>query len=162
MRETRCKRHPDTATSLTCGRCGDAVCPRCLVHAPVGVRCPDCGKSKPAPTFDVPLSFMLRGVGAGAAVAAAGSIAIIIVFSALVGIGFAYLLTSLLIAGLGFAIGEAISLATNRKRGMRLKIAAVACVALAVIAILAATAIPLSVFTIIAGVAAAYMATARV
>jgi hypothetical protein len=38
----RCARHSGTETDLTCGRCGTAVCPRCLVHVEVGIRCPRC------------------------------------------------------------------------------------------------------------------------
>ncbi len=39
-----CLRHPAVATGLRCARCGTPICPRCLVHAPVGARCPDCAK----------------------------------------------------------------------------------------------------------------------
>jgi hypothetical protein len=38
----RCARHPRTQTDLTCGRCDTPICPRCLVHTEVGIRCPKC------------------------------------------------------------------------------------------------------------------------
>lgn len=38
----RCHRHPHTRTSLSCGRCTIPICPRCLVHTDVGIRCPKC------------------------------------------------------------------------------------------------------------------------
>ena len=38
----RCAYHPGTETELTCGRCDKPICPRCLVHTEVGIRCPDC------------------------------------------------------------------------------------------------------------------------
>ena len=38
----KCARHSDVETSLACGRCETAVCPRCLVHTDVGIRCRTC------------------------------------------------------------------------------------------------------------------------
>lgn len=37
-----CARHPQTETGLRCGRCDTPICPRCMVHASIGIRCPDC------------------------------------------------------------------------------------------------------------------------
>ncbi len=115
-----CKRHSGVETSITCGRCGDAICPRCMVHAPVGVRCPDCGRSRPTPTFDVSPMFMARGIGAGLLVGIAGGVVVVL---AVRFFHFPYIL-AVLIVGLGYLVGETISLATNRKRGTRLKLAA--------------------------------------
>src|SRR5207248_9703096 len=39
---TSCARHPSVETFLRCGRCGTPICPKCLVHTPVGARCPTC------------------------------------------------------------------------------------------------------------------------
>lgn len=115
-----CKRHSSVETNIRCGRCGDAICPRCMVHAPVGVRCPECGRSRPAPTFDVSPMFLARGVGAGLLVGILGGIGVSLIVRL---IFFPYLL-AVLIVGLGYLVGETISLSTNRKRGMRLKLAA--------------------------------------
>lgn len=38
----RCARHRLTKTNLSCGRCGRAICSRCLIHATVGIRCQSC------------------------------------------------------------------------------------------------------------------------
>ena len=38
----RCAYHPNTETDLTCGRCDAPICPRCLIHTEVGIRCPKC------------------------------------------------------------------------------------------------------------------------
>ena len=67
-----CKRHPGFQTSVSCGRCGDPVCPRCLVHAPVGVRCPDCGRAAPNPVFDVSGLVLLRAAAVGLPIALLG------------------------------------------------------------------------------------------
>ena len=76
---TFCKRHSGVETSIACGRCGDAICPRCMVHAPVGVRCPDCGRSRPTPTFDVSPMFLARGIGAGLLVGIVGGIGVSVI-----------------------------------------------------------------------------------
>lgn len=39
---TYCARHPQVETLLRCGRCEAPICPRCMVHSGVGIRCPDC------------------------------------------------------------------------------------------------------------------------
>ena len=82
---TYCVRHPTTESNLACGRCGDAVCHRCVVHAPGGQRCPDCAQARPLPTFDVSGSVIARGLGAGLTIAVVGgilaSIAYILLFN---------------------------------------------------------------------------------
>src|SRR3990172_7674507 len=112
----QCARHPKVETELTCGRCETPICPRCAVFTDVGARCPTCAPARKLPQFEVGFVFLLRGLaaalGAGAALGAVGG--------ALLpgGIGF---LGFLLAAGLGYAIGEAVSAATNRKAGTTLQ-----------------------------------------
>jgi hypothetical protein len=125
---TYCVRHPTTETSISCGRCGDAVCHRCVLHAPGGQRCPDCAQSKPSPTFDVPLPFIARGLGAGLGIALVGGILVSLVINLIKKFDLPdsvfFIATAALVALLGYLIGEGISLAVNRKRGKRLKIVA--------------------------------------
>ncbi|RVW02325.1 rhomboid family intramembrane serine protease [Rhodococcus spongiicola] len=40
--QSRCARHPDRPTVLSCSRCGRPACPDCLRSAPVGHQCVDC------------------------------------------------------------------------------------------------------------------------
>ena len=124
-----CKRHPGFQTSVSCGRCGDPVCPRCLVHAPVGVRCPDCGRAAPNPVFDVSWLVLLRAsaVGLPIALLGGGLVALVIWFTPPELQRIAAVAPPVILAGFGYLIGEAVSRAVNRKRGTKLKILACFC-----------------------------------
>jgi len=37
-----CYRHPQRVTWVSCGRCGRPLCPDCMHHGPVGIRCAEC------------------------------------------------------------------------------------------------------------------------
>ena len=113
----KCARHPDVETNLRCGKCGQPICPRCLVQTPVGARCPDCANVKRLPVFTIPPVFYVRAVVAG--VIAGGALGAIWPFIPLG--GFFWFLIAL---GIGYAVGEIISLAVNRKRGRGLQVIA--------------------------------------
>ncbi|MBN4064707.1 hypothetical protein JYU04_03120 [Dehalococcoides mccartyi] len=49
--DNACLRHPDTISNLGCSRCGDLICPECMVQSPVGARCPDCATIGQSPIF---------------------------------------------------------------------------------------------------------------
>lgn len=115
-----CANHPDRETVLRCSKCDKPICPQCGIPTPVGIRCRDCAAVQRLPTFQVSPVMALRGLGAGIAAAIAasfllGAIPILRSFS----------LWLSPVAGL--AIGEAISQATNHKRGRLLQVIAVGC-----------------------------------
>jgi hypothetical protein len=113
----RCALHPDTETNLTCGKCGQPICPKCLVQTPVGARCPECAAMKRLPIYVVPKMFYARATAAGLATASAlGAIWPFIPFG-----GFVWLIIAI---GIGYAIGEVVSLSANRKRGIGLQVIA--------------------------------------
>lgn len=37
-----CYQHADRQTWVSCGRCGRPLCPDCMHHGPVGIRCAEC------------------------------------------------------------------------------------------------------------------------
>jgi len=116
----RCATHPDVETNLRCGNCGKPICPKCMVQTPVGARCPDCAKLYKLPTFRVSTQYYLRAVGAGLGVAIVGGFA----WGLVMGLVSFFYLNLLLAPGLGYAIGEVVSLSVNRKRGTGLAIIA--------------------------------------
>ena len=118
-----CYRHKTTETVLRCGQCGKPICHRCLVHHPVGIRCRDCAKVRPIPTFDVSPSFYLRAVAVAAAIGMLGTVVLLglaFFLAPLLGLTLLYLLWLGLI-GIGYVMGAGVSLSVNRKRGRGLQ-----------------------------------------
>lgn len=124
----RCTYHPKVETTLGCNRCERPICAACAVQTPVGARCPECAQARQLPTFDINPWFVARGTAAGIGTAVtmgllAGTILVLglipqemLLISVLVAIG-----------GSGYVVGEAVSLATNRKRGIALQVVSSVC-----------------------------------
>ena len=119
LETTYCDKHPKTETNLRCGRCDTLICPRCLVHAPVGVRCPKCAKTKRLPTFEVSGLQLARAVGASLAIGIAGGFAIVLLILL---VPAPFLLFLVAFVAVGYLVGEGTSLSVNRKRGRGLKL----------------------------------------
>lgn len=107
----RCVYHPNNETNLSCGKCGNPICFRCVVQTPVGIRCKKCANLQRVPTFDVPTPVLLKAILIGVGMAVLTGFAWS--FLRFVGVG--------LIIIVGYLIGEVISLAVNRKRGKSLQ-----------------------------------------
>jgi hypothetical protein len=123
-----CARHPDVETYLRCGKCDTPICPRCLVQTPVGARCRDCANISRLPTFNVTPEYFARGmVAAGVSGAIVGVIWAVLTGGAGLGLFFAIFLG----LGVGWAVSESVSRATNGKRGLGLQICAILGVAMA-------------------------------
>lgn len=117
----RCHWHPDAETGLSCSRCGRGICPSCMVQAPVGIRCKECGKPERMPTYDVGTVHYARAVGVTLALAVLGGI-LWIVFNLFFG-GLPFV-SGLYGLGLGYCTGELLGLVVNRKRSMGLALLA--------------------------------------
>ena len=111
---TRCATHPEVETNLRCGKCGKPICPKCMVQTPVGARCPDCARLYKLPTYRVPTVFYLRATGTALGMAVVSGIiwGVLDKFILYYFFGFFSLI---LAAGVGYAIGEVVSRAVNRK-----------------------------------------------
>ena len=118
----QCATHPSVETELACGKCGKPICPRCLVHTPVGARCRQCANIRRLPVYNIGAQHLARAVVASliVGVVLGGLWGVILPF----GIGFFF---GLIIGlGLGYAVGEAVSVAANRKAGAPLQVVAAA------------------------------------
>ncbi len=115
----RCTIHPEVETNLSCGKCGQPICPKCMVMTPVGARCPKCARLKRPPTYDLSLKWYLRAIGAGTGIA----LAVGLLWSLLSAVIPPFFFVNLLLAGgSGYVIGEVTSRAANRKRSLGLAI----------------------------------------
>jgi hypothetical protein len=112
----RCTRH-NAETVLRCGKCDTPICTRCAIATPVGARCPTCAGVKRFAMLIKPVE-MARAIGFGI-----GTGAVLTVILSFVGI-----LGLLGYIGMGFLVGEAVSVGANRKRARELGPVAVACV----------------------------------
>ena len=121
LETTHCARHPKTETNLRCGKCDTLICPQCLVHVPVGVRCPDCAKTRRLPTFEVSGLQLARAVAASLAIGIVGGLAFVF-FILLIDVPFQLYLIAFV--GVGCLVGEGTSRSVNRKRGRNLKFVA--------------------------------------
>jgi hypothetical protein len=108
----RCAAHPDVETNLRCGKCDKPICPKCLVQTPVGARCPECARLYRLPTFRVSGLYYLRAAGTALGLA----IAIGLIWGFIENFLPSYIFTLIAAMGIGWVIGELISLSVNRKR----------------------------------------------
>ena len=122
-----CERHPDTETELRCGRCEALICPRCLVHTPGGVRCPDCAQLRRPPMYELSAGHYLRAALVSVPLAVAFGLAGAILLRPGPAAGFFALIIALIGgSAAGSAAAAAIARVTGGKRGMAMQLFAVA------------------------------------
>ena len=112
-----CNWHPETETRLYCSQCGKSICTLCLVQVPVGIRCRECGRTERLPTYDVQPTYYFRAIGVAFGVALVGGLLWLMLNRLFGGVPF---ISSILGLAVAYAIGELVSRAVNRKRGVGL------------------------------------------
>jgi hypothetical protein len=95
-----------------------------MVQSPVGARCPECARLYKLPTYRVSKQYYLRAIGTALGMAIIGGV----VWGVVIGFMPIFFFNFLLAPGVGYAIGEVVSLSVNRKRGRGLAILAGAAV----------------------------------
>jgi hypothetical protein len=96
------------------------------VHTPVGARCRECANVRRIPTYNTAPDVLLRALGG----AVSGGLAVGLVWGIFNPLTY-FFFGVLLGLGVGYGIGEIVSLATNRRAGPPLQAMAVGGVALA-------------------------------
>ncbi len=140
-----CIRHPQRETGLRCARCGDPICPACMVQGAVGHLCPSCVTWERNPVGTVSTGHILLAVAAGMGVAIVLAIAIA-VLSQLLGGFFSLIMW----AAAGSIIGQVVHIAANRSRAPQLRFAAGGAAAFSwAVALLIGGAITLSIMWIV-------------
>ena len=133
-----CHWHPEVTTGLSCGQCRRPICTQCLVQVPVGIRCRECGRAQPLPTFDVRPANYARAAVVAALVAVAG-VVLTVLLTLYVG-GLAFIIMPL---GVGYVAGELVSRVVNLKRSRGLMYIAGGTVIVSIIASIFLLGIPL-------------------
>ena len=146
----KCAAHPRVETNLRCGKCGKPICPKCMVQTLVGARCPECARLYKLPTYRVSTAYYLRAAGT-----ALGMAIVCGVIWGVVNLFLPFFFLNLLLgAGVGYAIGEVVGLAVNRKRGRGLAAVAGAGVAISyLVSILLFSSLPFGLFPILLALA---------
>lgn len=151
-----CVRHKNSSTKLRCGKCEDPICHICIARSPVGVRCIECAPKKSLPTFDVPLSVLIRAMVVGLIIGALSG-GIIVFFVPYIN-NFIYMG---IIVAVGYVVSEMISIVVNRKRGRKLKLVTTGSILITWSIVSMFSVVPLSLFGIIATAVAIYIAVSR-
>jgi cytochrome bd-type quinol oxidase subunit 2 len=114
-----CVNHPKTETRLRCNRCGNPICPKCVVQTPVGFRCKQCVKGQQAVFYSATsLDYVIAVViGLVASIIAAFIISAVGIF-----------ITLFLAPAVGGVIAEVVRWATGRRRGRRVWLVVSACI----------------------------------
>ena len=126
-----CFWHADVETGLSCSRCGKNICAQCLVQAPVGIRCRECGKVQPMPTYDVRPANYTLGIGVAILMLVVGTPVWVVLDNLLLVFGAYGSVSGMLAIVFGFGTGELVSRTVNRKRNSLLALTACAVVVLA-------------------------------
>ena len=127
---TVCYWHPEIETGLSCSRCGKNICAQCLVQAPVGIRCRECGRAQPMPTYDVRPANYTLGIGVAILLMILGTPAWVVLDNLLLVFGAYGSVSGLLAVVFGFITGDLVSRTVNRKRSALLALTACAVVVL--------------------------------
>jgi B-box zinc finger len=107
----QCANHPRVETYVSCSDCGKPICPDCMVHAAVGIKCRDCARLPRSARVALKPSLAARGIGAAFAVGT-GFGAVLSVAGG-VGLGLATFIIAYIV---GIACGRAVLAATGRYR----------------------------------------------
>ena len=126
-----CFWHTDVETGLSCSRCSKLICAQCLVQAPVGIRCRECGKAQPMPTYDVRPANYTLGIGVAVLLMILGTPAWVILDNLLLVFGAYGPVSGLMAIVFGYVTGDLVSRTVNRKRNALLAIVACTVVVLA-------------------------------
>lgn len=116
-----CANHPRVQTGLRCSKCEKPICTACVIQTPVGLRCRECAQLRRIPTYDVSPWQYLQAAGTALGL----GLVLGLGWTLLRGFPvFGFYLSFIIALAIGYVMGEAVSLAANRKRGRGLQVVA--------------------------------------
>jgi len=117
-----CYRHPKRETMVRCSVCDRPICSDCMVHSPVGVKCPEDARLPKSARVSLKTGRALKAVAASLGSGTAVGFGY---YFLLRGVGF-FFLAFFLAAGIGYVVGEATFRAGGSYRGRPTAMIAVA------------------------------------
>ena len=155
-----CHWHPAVSTRLWCSQCRRAICTDCMVQVPVGIRCRECGRAQPLPTYDVRPTNYILGFATALGIMIAAPILWYVVDLAIDGI--AFWLGIVMPVAIGYVAGRLISRAVNLKRSSILMLVAGGTVVVSVLIGVPITTTAFDLWTLMATIAGVILAADRV
>lgn len=111
--KTYCYKHPSRETRISCTECGNYICTKCMVPAPVGQKCPNCvNKGESHITKITPKEYLLS-ILAGGFVSFLSCLILLRLFNGPILVLVAYLI--------GFAVYKTISSIIGNKIGFKIQ-----------------------------------------
>ena len=155
-----CHWHPAVATGLSCSQCRRAICTECMVQAPVGIRCRECGRPVPLPTFDVRPANYAKATAVAAVI---GVLGVILWLTLIFFTGTRFIASLVTPLVVGYAAGEIISRVVNLKRSRGLMYIAGGTVVLSsLVAMILTGGLVLSLWSLLALIGGVLIAIGRV
>ena len=116
LKEIFCDFHEDTPTRLSCVSCGKHICPKCMIGAAVGYKCPECANANKTHIEEILLKqYLIAGFTGLVIGAGAGYIwHYLSMFGIFINLMVAY--------AVGFCISKAISLSIGSKIGLNIQV----------------------------------------
>jgi B-box zinc finger len=106
-----CANHPKVETAVSCSDCGKPICPDCMVHAAVGIKCRDCARLPRSARVTLKPGAALRASAAALGVGTA--FGVVLSFAGGFGLGFGLFIIAWVV---GLATGKAVLAAAGRYR----------------------------------------------
>ncbi|HET6850655.1 MAG TPA: B-box zinc finger protein [Gaiellales bacterium] len=106
-----CANHPKVETAVSCSECGKPICPDCMVHAAVGIKCRDCARLPRSAR--VTLKPQAAARAAAAAIAVGTAFGAVLSFAGGIGLGFGLFIIAWVV---GLVTGRAVLAAAGRYR----------------------------------------------
>lgn len=109
----KCATHPKVETGLSCSKCGQYICPKCMIQTPVGGRCKKCAQMRKPPIFDVTIKHYAIALTVSLLVGGISGVSSSIVLDIT---GWIFLVPWIVATIVGYLIGKTVSLSVNQKR----------------------------------------------
>ncbi len=153
LNKSKCDSKSHLDSNISCVRCGKSICPKCIVHSPVGVRCGSCGESSLAALNQISTLLFFKTLFISSFTA--GTIGLVsVVFSSVY--FYLYWINWLWILIAAYLIYEIIDKISGYKRGFKIQLIGMFGLSLFIVTQLLLTNYYLNIFTLLVVIVSFY------